>query len=128
MTRQAGIWIDHKQAFVVFIDEGPEKTQRIDSGMEKHVRYSGRAAAAEGSADDQRDRQFLNHLRQYYDGVIEHLRGTESILILGPGEAKGELKKRLETKGLGGHIVGVETVDKMTDPQIVAMVRAHFQK
>jgi hypothetical protein len=29
---------------------------------------------------------------------------------------------------LGGRIVGVETVDKMTDRQIAAKVRQHFQK
>jgi hypothetical protein len=49
-------------------------------------------------------------------------------LIFGPGEAKGELKKRLESKGLGGRIVGVETTDKMTERQIAAKVRAYFQE
>ena len=29
---------------------------------------------------------------------------------------------------LGGRIVGVETVDKMTDRQIAAKVRQHFRK
>lgn len=128
MKKQAGLWIDHREAFVVFISEGAEKTQRIESGVEKHVRYSGRAASAEGSADDQRDRQFAAHLDKYYDDVITQINGAESILLFGPGEAKGEFKKRLESKGLGGHIVGVETVDKMTDNQIVAKVRQHYQK
>jgi hypothetical protein len=60
--------------------------------------------------------------------VISHLRGAEAILLLGPGEAKGELEKRLTSKGLGGRIVGVETVDKITDHQIVARVRQHYQE
>jgi hypothetical protein len=29
-------------------------------------------------------------------------------------------------EGLGGRIVGIETVDKMTDRQIAAKVRQHF--
>ena len=128
MKRQAGIWIDHRKAFVVFIVEGAEKTERIESGMEKHVRFSGRSASEEGSADDQRDRQFAVHLDRYYDEVISHIRDAESILLFGPGEAKGELEKRLASKGLGGRIVGVETVDKMTDHQIAAKVRQHYQK
>jgi hypothetical protein len=66
------------------------------------------------------------HLNSYYDEVISCIRDAESILIFGPGEAKGELKKRLEKDNLGGCIVGIETSDKMTDPQIVAKVRAHF--
>ncbi|MCX6555193.1 MAG: hypothetical protein NTZ12_09310 [Candidatus Aminicenantes bacterium] len=47
-------------------------------------------------------------------------------MIFGPGEAKGELKKRLERDGLGGRIAAVETVDKMTDRQIAAKVRKRF--
>jgi hypothetical protein len=128
MNKQAGVWIDHKEAFVVFVGEGAGEAQRLKSGMEKHVRFSGRAGAEEGSADDQRDRQFAAHLGKYYDEVIAHLHDAQSILIFGPGEAKGELEKRLVAKGLGERIVGVETVDKMTDHQVAAKVRKHYQK
>ena len=128
MKRQAGIWIDHKEAFVVFADEGAHEPHRTQSGIEKHVRYSGHAAAQEGSADDQRDRQFAAHLGKYYDEVISHLGDADSILIFGPGEAKGELEKRLASQGMGARIVGVETTDKMTDHQITAKVRQHYQK
>src|SRR6476661_6357971 len=123
MNGQAGIWIDHRAAFIVFVDQGREETKRIKSDVEKHVRFSGRAASEEGSADDQRDKQFAAHLARYYDEVIAHVRDAESILLFGPGEAKGELEKRLTSKGLGERIVGIETTDKMTDRQIVARVR-----
>lgn len=128
MNGQAGLWIDHREAFLVFIREAGEKTERIESGMEKHVRFSGRSAAEEGSADDQRDRQFAVHLNRYYDEVISHILDAESILLFGPGEAKGELEKRLASKGLGGRIIGVETTDKMTERQIAAKVRKHFRE
>jgi stalled ribosome rescue protein Dom34 len=94
--------------------------------MEKHVRYSG--AAQEDSAEDQRDKRFTGHLNKYYDHVISYIRDAESILILGPGEAKVELEKRLEGEGLSGRVVGIETVDKMTNRQIAAKVRKHFPK
>jgi hypothetical protein len=128
MTRQAGVWIDHREAFVVSIGEDGEKTERIASGMEKHVQFSGHSASEEGSADDQREGQFAVHLGTYYDEVISHVRDAESILLFGPGEAKGELEKRLVTKGLGGHIAGVEAADKMTDRQITAKIRRHFRE
>ena len=38
------------------------------------------------------------------------------------------LKRRLETEKLGGRIVRIEAVDKMTDRQIVAKVRQRFRK
>lgn len=128
MKKQAGIWIDHKQAFIVVVGEGTEESKRMDSDMEKHVRFSGHAASQEGSADDQRDRQFAAHLAKYYDQVIAQVHDAQSILILGPGEAKGELEKRFAGKGLSARIVGVETVDKMTEHQIAAKVRQHFEK
>jgi len=73
-----------------------------------------------------RDRQFGNHLNSYYDEVIAVIRGADTLQIFGPGEAKGELEKRLEHKGLKPPIVAVETVDKMTDRQISAKVREHY--
>jgi hypothetical protein len=36
------------------------------------------------------------HLNIYYDAVTACIRDAESILIFGPGEAKGELQKRIE--------------------------------
>jgi hypothetical protein len=47
-------------------------------------------------------------------------------MIFGPGEAKGELVKRLERDETAGRIIGLETVDKMTDRQIAERVRQQF--
>ena len=136
MSRNAGLWIDHKEAVIVFTAtsadsadsaDSAEETKRMESGMEKHVRYSGHAAS-EGVAEDQRDRKHASELDQYYDDVIAQLKDAKSILIFGPGEAKGEFKKRLEHKGADERIVGVETTDKMTDNQIAAKVREHYAK
>ena len=126
MKREVGIWIDHRKTVIVGVTDKGEETILIPSDMEKHVRYSG--AAQEDSAEDQRDRRFTGHLNQYYDQVISCIRDAESILIFGPGEAKVELEKRLEKEALGGRIVGMETVDKMTDRQIAARVRQQFPK
>ncbi len=49
-----------------------------------------------------------------------------SIRIFGPGEAKGELVKRLKNKNLRKRIVSIETTDNLTDPQIAAKVRQYF--
>jgi hypothetical protein len=127
VEKEVGLWIDHREAFVVFVGGDGEETQRIESGMEKHVRFSGGNRSEEGSADDQRDRQFKAHLDKYYDKVIACIRGAKSILLFGPGEAKGELKARLANQGLDGRIVGTETVDKMTAHQVAAKVREHFR-
>lgn len=127
MKSEVGLWIDHREALIVFLGGDGEETKRIESSMEKHVRFSGGNRSEEGSADDQRDRQFKVHLNRYYDEVIASIRGAQSILLFGPGEAKGELKARLADQGLDGRIVGIETVDKMTAHQVAAKVREHFR-
>ena len=126
MKKQAGLWIDHRKAIIVLITKEGEEIKKIISGMEKHVRFSSGDASEIGSTEDVRDRQFGNHLNSYYDEVITLVRDADSIQIFGPGEAKGELEKRLEHEGLQAQIFAVETVDKMTDRQISAKVREHF--
>jgi len=127
MNKQVGLWIDHRKAVIVIITKAGEEIKEITSNMEKHVRFTGGTASDDGSTEDVRDRQFGNHLNNYYDEVIGFIRDADSIQIFGPGEAKGELKKRLEHEGLKGHILAIETMDKMTDHQIAAKVREHSQ-
>ena len=126
MKREVGLWLDHRKAVIVIVTDEGEETKIIESNMEKHVRYSSDSSEP-GQGEDVRDRQFMNHLNRYYDDVIACIGEAKSIQIFGPGEAKGELEKRLESQELKGRIVGIETVDKMTDRQIAAKVRDHFQ-
>jgi hypothetical protein len=125
MKSEIGLWIDHRQAVIVVVTDAGEETKRIISDLEKHVRFSS-GSSEDGSQEDVRDRQFGNHLNSYYDEVIAVIRDADSIQIFGPGEAKGELEKRLEHEELKGRIVDIETADKMTDRQIAAKVRQHF--
>ena len=126
MKKEIGLWIDHRKAVIVIVTEAGEEIKEITSNMEKHVRFTGGTASEDGSTEDVRDRQFGNHLNSYYDRVVAVIRGADTIQIFGPGEAKGELKKLLEHEGLKGHILAVETRDKMTDRQIAAKVRERF--
>jgi len=90
------------------------------------VRSTTPYEAQKVTADNRQDRKFADELNVYYDEVISVLRDAESILLFGPGEAKVELKKRLEDDHLAHIIQDVETVDQMTDPQIAAKVREYF--
>lgn len=125
MKMELGLWIDHKEALIASATKNSE-VKRIVSDIEKHVRFAGGAAST--TEEDIRDRRFDNHLQKYYDEVIAYIHDADSILILGPGEAKIELKKRLEAQHLGDHIVGIETFDKMSEQQIAAKVRERFTK
>lgn len=123
VKQEVGVWIDHKEAFVFF--NGDDKTE-AQSSTEKHIRYSEHASEGASPSEDQRERRHTNRLNQYYDDVIPFLSDATAILIFGPGEAKGEFKKRLESKGFGNRIVGCETVDNLTNNQMAAKVKTYF--
>jgi len=122
MKKTVGLWIDHRKAVMVFLTGNDAEIKLVTSDIERPHRQSGAATPA----DDIRQRDLTKRLNGFYDEVISCIRGAEEIFILGPGEAKGELRKRLEKDYLGRRIVGVETSDKMSDPQTVARVREHF--
>jgi hypothetical protein len=134
MKTTVGLWIDHRKAVIAIVSAEGEETLEIRSNVEKQPgRFAGLRSttpheAQQVQADDSHEREFTGHLNQYYDEVITAIRDAESILLFGPGEAKGELKKRLERDNLGGHIIAIQTVDKMTDRQIAAKVREYFHK
>jgi len=132
MKRKVGLWIDHRKAVIVFLAGKEEEMKLVRSNVEKQIR---RAAGSRSGgpfesqavqSNGRQQRALTKHLNTYYNEVISCIRDAESILIFGPGEAKGELKKHLEREGLGGRIVGVETVDEMTDGQIAAKARQYF--
>ena len=129
MKTKVGLWIDHKQAVLVAVtDKGKEMEPIVLKSDEQHRRsgdphFNGPHEPQQMAADDIRQRVLTGHLNLYYDAVIACIGDAESIAIFGPGEAKGELRKRLKRSNLGGRIASVETVDRMTNRQIAAKVR-----
>jgi hypothetical protein len=104
MRTKVGVWIDHRKAIIVAITAKGEKMSLIIQ------------------------RPSTGKLHIYYEAVMACIREEESILIFGPGEANSEFKKHLETNNLGQRIIGLETVDNLTECQIAAKVRRHFLK
>ncbi len=132
MKTNAGLWIDHRRAVVVTLSGEEEKIQEIRSGVESQpgrkdgVPMDVPHESLLVKADDSHQREYTHQLNQYYAEVIAAVGHAEALLIFGPGEAKGELRKRLEHAPFGGHIPALETTDKLTDRQIAAKVRKHF--
>ncbi|MBI3866109.1 MAG: hypothetical protein HY290_29880 [Planctomycetia bacterium] len=133
MAFKAGVWIDHTKAVVVLISGTGHKTRQFESGVTRPFRSAGGSRAKtpytphDYVAEDSVERKLMARLKNFYDEVIACLRDAEAILIVGPGEAKGEFKKRIKTKKLRGRLAELETADKMSDRQIAAKVRQHFE-
>lgn len=132
MSNKAGIWIDHREAIIVFLDPAKEHTVHLASQVETQQRRAGDAPmqgsfeARQVPRDDRRQMALTGELNRYYDAVIAAVREANAVLILGPGEAKGELRARLSRQQLDGKVAAVETADRMTDGQITAKVREYF--
>jgi hypothetical protein len=134
MAMKAGVWIDHQQAIVVLISDAGQEIKKFKSVLQP------RAQPASGSrskhkytpndfiAEDTRERRLVGDRKKVYDEVLACIRGADALLILGPGEAKGEFSKHLKGKKFRGLTVALETTDRMTDRQIAAKVGEHFAK
>jgi hypothetical protein len=128
---EAGLWIDHRVACIVVLSKTGETINWIHSNEESQPRRSGEPATGrfeyqQVPADDSRQREYTGHLARYYDKIISQLHDAGVILIFGPSEAKGELKKRFEKEKPGVQLITMETTDKMSEAQIVAYVHNHF--
>ena len=125
MNKRVGLWLDRKKAVIVSIANNIEAKRIITSDMEHYVLYST-VVPGDGAPEEIRDRRFWNHLGEYYDQIIAHIRDATEIQIFGPEEAKYELQKRLEDEGLVEHIVSVEDAGTLTDLQIATKVQQRF--
>lgn len=133
MKTNIGLWIDHRRAVIVLETGAGEEIKIILSDADRQPgrihgeRSTGSFEALQVEADDVTQRKFTAQLHHYYEEVVACVRHAESLLVFGPGEARGQLVKELERALSKDCVVTVETADKMTDRQIAAHVRDHFK-
>lgn len=117
MKTSAGLWIDYRETVIVMISDKGQETTRIKSNVKEQFRRSGRSS---------REGERTACLVTFYDEIIADIRTAAPVLIFGPGEAKSELRRRIERNTSDGRTVEMEASDKMTERQIVQKVRNHF--
>jgi len=130
MDRKIGLWIDHKQAYLIWYKD--EKVEVIPSHIEPPAHYSGGTQL--GGKYNQKTDTELHHndrfrlqLSKYYQQVISALKDANSIFIMGPGVAKIEFEKAIKKhKSMYKRLLKIETADKMTKNQMIAYVRKFY--
>jgi len=131
-----GIWLDHRQACLIWLDEQGEceieyKEGRYPQNGEKPDRaMGGRAGVFGGVAphvhlEEKRHRE----AKLFYEDIFRSIRNrAKHVYLFGPGQARTELHKRLTAhKDFVGHVHAVESAGKMTRAQMVARVRQFFK-
>ena len=132
MDRKIGVWIDHKQAYLIEYETG--QVDAISSNIELPAQpASGTQPGGKLNQNKESElRQFSRYklqLHKYYQQVVTGLKNANSIFVMGPGEAKIEFEKFLKKyKSMQKRLIKVETADKMTKNQMVAHVKNFYQK
>ena len=135
MEKLFGLWIDHEKAIIVSLMGESHKVIHLESDIEGYFRLKGGSRSStpygqqDATSESKRDFRYSQHLNIYFQHIIDLLKEAKQIYIFGPGEAKFELKKKIEKNNmLLDKISDIETTDKLTEPQIVAKVKKYFEK
>jgi hypothetical protein len=131
MDRNVGLWIDHKQAYLIWNEDG--KVEVIPSRIEPPAHFSGGTQLGgklnqKADAEARRSDRFRLQINKYYQQVMKAIKDASSIFVMGPGEAKLEFQKAIKkSKDLHKRLLKVETTDKMTKNQMIAYVRKFYE-
>ncbi|HOX26027.1 MAG TPA: hypothetical protein PLL30_09310 [Candidatus Krumholzibacteria bacterium] len=133
MRQKIGLWLDRKRAVLVTVRDQTFSSETIELEVPPPAHSGGGLRAAPGQSahgvgpDDRQDARLSHYLDRFYDAIIARLGDAEQIHILGPGQAKHELKRKIAShKALASRPLSLENADRLTDPQIVARVREVF--
>lgn len=130
VLNRVGVWVDHREAYVIrpgADDNGEARVVVVPSQAERQSRRAsdreqGPFEPLQQQADNERQRKYTAELNQFYDKVIDCIGAVDALLIFGPGEAPGELRRRLKPEDFNGVHIEVERADRMTQNQMIAHV------
>ena len=115
------IWIDHQEANVIYLRCTESESEVIKTrSTHKNLHHkSGNVSGAHAGPDE-----------HYLHEVIQAVKESKEILIVGPGSAKLELMKHATKHDhvIAEKVVGIETVDHPSDGQLLAYAKKYFAK
>ncbi len=115
------VWIDHREAHVIQFNAEASETEVIKTrSKHPHLHHHQGTLGSGRTATDP----------AYLHAVAEGVAGAKEVVVVGPGSAKLEFIKHVHHHDpqVAETIVGVETVDHPTDPQLLAYARRYFLK
>ena len=131
MATKIGLWLDERQAVIVSVTNMSAKITKVKSAIKDEIfavnPVSGDSRAKLDPAAAHRNKiKIKEALDPYYDGIIDNIWDAREMFIFGTGEAKYELKNRLEKSDLARRIIVIEDKDKMDDYQIMDKVYQYY--
>jgi len=125
MNAKLGIWIDRKTAVIVSVARDHSVVTRLRSAIRPHAHYHG---AQDGGGEKKYEARHAQGLAHFVDAVARHVERGDDVVILGPGESKGALARRIrQIKSLRGVATTTTAADKLSEAQIVAAIRKRYR-
>jgi DeoR/GlpR family transcriptional regulator of sugar metabolism len=125
VNAQLGIWIDRKKAVIVSVARDRSVVTQLRSSLRPHGRYHGPHDSGGEKKYEARHEQGIAH---YLDAVARHVERGDEVLILGPGETRRALARRIgQIKSLIGVTTKASAADKISDAELVATVRKRYR-
>jgi hypothetical protein len=133
-SKQVGIWLDYRKAWVVQIDQKEKKLVEIFSNIEDfHPVGGSRSKTPWGPQDKMAEPKYLERRKHqtklYLQAILELVKDADELILTGPAQAKIDLQKYVSNrKGNKPLILGTIAADSMTKNQAIARLKALFEK
>jgi stalled ribosome rescue protein Dom34 len=116
--RRLAIWVDHREASVVVIEDGRIiKREKIESRIDKEEHHP------DWSRSHLQARK-QEHLNRFYEAIVHQIDPRDEILILGPGLAKHELDHHIRLRrALKNQVIGLESAPRLPVHEMVERAR-----
>ncbi|MEO7370986.1 MAG: translational machinery protein, partial [Ilumatobacteraceae bacterium] len=113
------VWMDHREARIASFSVGKDDLIEVHSHSANRNIHRKSGSIDSGHAPDDHD---------FFDRIAAALVDTAEVLIAGPGNAKTAFESYIGERhvDLAHRVVGVETLDHPTDPELLAHARRAF--
>lgn len=131
MGKNVGVWLDKEKAYVISVNGGNHKVEKVESNVESRVRYEGETKSYSGrggaffNPSKKRTKRAKHQINSYLSDVSGKLDSAQNVFIFGPASTKKELGKILSERK-DKPAIRMESADRMTENQMVAKVKRHF--
>jgi stalled ribosome rescue protein Dom34 len=117
--RHVAVWLDHHEARVLHITQSSFDESTLHSNARHVRRHPDRNVPKAEHTDD---------WKRFFRDIVGAIDTADEVLVLGPSTAKMHFLRYAHENdpALAARIVGVETVDHPTDPQLAAFARQYF--
>lgn len=113
------VWLDSKDAHIFALEATGIKKSHLKKSEIDHHRTP------------KKDKHKDHRAESYYHDLAEKIKSANQVLLMGPGLAKKHFKDYLdshETNTTAKKIIGIETLENLTENQIMASARKFFKR